>query len=55
MAAARKFMFSTVPNIVCELGSSKTVGSLSKSLGCNSVILVTDPGIVKIGLEQKVS
>jgi len=52
--ALKNFLFSSVPNILCELGSSVKVGGIAKSLGCRAVVVVTDPGIRALGLHEKV-
>jgi len=52
--ASRNFLFSTVPNILCELGSSIKVGDIAKNLGCKSLVVVTDKGLHKLGVTDKV-
>jgi len=52
--AMKGFLFSSVPNILCELGSSTKVGGLMKTLGSKYVMVVTDPGLRKLGLVDKV-
>lgn len=49
-SAARGFLFSNVPNLICELGASAKVGSIAKTMGSKSVVVVTDPGLRKLGL-----
>lgn len=44
------FVFQTTRSILYELGAAKKAGGLLKNLGCSSVMLVTDGGIVKAGL-----
>jgi len=50
----KSFLFSSVPNILYELGSSVKVGGIAKKLGCKSVVVVTDPGLRKLGLTDTV-
>jgi len=52
--AVKSFLFSSVPNILCELGSSVKVGGLMKDLGSKHVMVVTDPGLRKLGLADRV-
>jgi len=52
--ALKGFMFSSVPNILCELGSSLKVGGLIKKLGGDNILVVTDPGLRKLGLTDRV-
>jgi alcohol dehydrogenase class IV len=45
------FVFQTTRSILYELGAASTkTGTLLKNLGCKSIMLVTDRGIVKAGL-----
>ena len=50
----RKFLFSSVSNVLYELGSSSKVGGIARSLGCKSVVVVTDPGVHQLGLTSSV-
>ena len=50
----RNFLFSSVSNVLYELGSSSKVGGIARSLGCKSVVVVTDPGVHKLGLTSSV-
>ena len=50
----RKFLFSSVSNVLYELGSSSKVGGIARSLGCQSVVVVTDPGVHQLGLTSSV-
>lgn len=50
----KSFLFSSVPNILYELGSSVKVGAIAKKLGCKSVVVVTDPGLKRLGLTDTV-
>jgi len=52
--AVKNFLFSSVPNILYELGSSVKVGNLARDLGCKSLVVVTDPGLSKLGIPDKV-
>ena len=47
-------MFSSVSNVLYELGSSTKVGTIARDLGCSSVLVVTDPGVHKLGLTNGV-
>ena len=45
---ANRFVFSTTRNILCEVGSSKTIGNLFNGLGCakgQTILFVTDKGL----------
>ncbi|WXL26184.1 iron-containing alcohol dehydrogenase [Ectopseudomonas mendocina] len=44
------FSFATTARIQCELGASRRLGNLCLELGARRVMLVTDPGISKLGL-----
>ncbi|MGE0852017.1 MAG: iron-containing alcohol dehydrogenase [Hyphomicrobiaceae bacterium] len=44
------FTFQTTKSVLAEPGASARVGELMKSLGCRSVLIVTDAGIMKAGL-----
>lgn len=46
------FVFQSTKSIMVEPGSSARIGELVKSLGCKSVLMVTDPGVMKAGLLQ---
>lgn len=41
--------FRSVPRIICEAGSLKGIGQVLSGLGVSRVLLVCDPGIVKLG------
>jgi len=45
------FIFRTVPNIVIESGGAARLGALAARLG-KTCLVVTDPGIMKIGLAE---
>jgi alcohol dehydrogenase class IV len=44
------FTFQTTRSIVSEPGSTGQLGAIMKGLGASRVLVVTDPGIVKLGL-----
>jgi len=46
------FVFQSTKSILVEPGSSSRIGELAKSLGCTSVLLVSDPGVKGAGLLQ---
>ena len=46
------FTFQTTRSVVVEPGSSRKLGSLMASLGCTNVLLVTDSGIMDLGLAE---
>ncbi|GAA3849622.1 iron-containing alcohol dehydrogenase [[Pseudomonas] carboxydohydrogena] len=46
------FTFQSTKSLLMEPGASARIGELAKTLGCNSVLLVTDPGVMKAGLLQ---
>lgn len=46
------FVFQSTKSILVEPGSSSRIGELVKSLGCTSVLLVSDPGVKGAGLLQ---
>ena len=50
----RKFLFSSVSNVLYELGCSSKVGGIARELGCSSVVVVTDPGVHQLGLTTAV-
>jgi len=54
MAKVKGFLFSSVPNILCELGSSTKVGGIIKGLGAKQAMIVTDTGLRKLGLTDKI-
>eukprot|EP00088_Acartia_fossae_P029509 TRINITY_DN30385_c0_g1_i1.p1 TRINITY_DN30385_c0_g1~~TRINITY_DN30385_c0_g1_i1.p1 ORF type:complete len:392 (+),score=71.90 TRINITY_DN30385_c0_g1_i1:53-1228(+) len=54
MSKLKGFLFSSVPNILCELGSSTKVGELMKGLGSKHAMIVTDQGLRKLGLTDKI-
>lgn len=46
------FVFQTTKSVLVEPGCSSRIGELVKSLGCKSVLLVSDPGVKGAGLLQ---
>lgn len=46
------FVFQSTKSILVEPASSSRIGELVKSLGCTSVVLVSDPGVKGAGLLQ---
>ncbi len=48
------FTFSTTKTIINEPGSARQLGALCQQQGAQSVMIVTDPGIIKAGLLEPV-
>lgn len=46
------FVFQSTKSILVEPGSSSRIGELAKALGCQSILLVSDPGVKGAGLLQ---
>jgi len=46
------FTFQSTKSLLMEPGASARIGELVKTLGCGSVLLVTDPGVMGAGLLQ---
>lgn len=46
------FTFSTTKTIINEPGSARELGQICHQHGAKSVLIVTDPGIIKVGLLQ---
>lgn len=44
------FTFNTTKSVICEPGAIKRLGSIVKQQIGNTVLLVTDPGLIKAGL-----
>lgn len=44
--------FETTRRVYCEPGASAKLGTLMTELGAGRVLLVTDPGVMKLGLPQ---
>ena len=43
------FTFQTTPSLLVEAGGSAKIGEIFSKLGCRSVLVGTDPGIVEAG------
>ena len=48
------FVFSTTKSIVNAPDSTSELGSYCKKLNIKKALIVTDPGIIKLGLQQKI-
>ncbi|MFT6423199.1 MAG: alcohol dehydrogenase [Thalassolituus sp.] len=48
------FTFSTTRTIINEIGSARRIAQLCEEQGARSVMLVTDPGIIAVGLLEQV-
>ncbi len=48
------FVFNTVPQLLCESGSALALAQRCRRLGIGKPLLVTDPGLMAIGLVQPV-
>ncbi len=48
------FSFATTAQLICETGSARRLGALCVERGARSVLLVTDPGITRLGLLAEV-
>lgn len=44
------FTFQTTPSLLVEAGGSAKIGEIFSGLGCRSILIVTDRGIVEAGL-----
>jgi len=44
------FSFATTAQILCEIGASRRLAELCRERGAQRVLIVTDPGISKLGL-----
>jgi len=44
------FSFATTAQIICESGSARRLASLCRERGASSVLIVSDPGITRLGL-----
>jgi alcohol dehydrogenase class IV len=49
-ALMHAFSFATTAQILCELGASRRLGELCRERGAQRVMVITDPGISKLGL-----
>ena len=48
------FSFATTAQILCETGASRRLAELCRERGAQRVLIVTDPGISKLGLLDEV-
>ncbi|MGB4072660.1 iron-containing alcohol dehydrogenase [Pseudomonas sp.] len=48
------FSFATTAQILCEIGASQRLAELCRERGAQRVLIVTDPGISKLGLLNEV-
>ena len=48
------FSFATTAQIICEAGSARRLAALCQGRGARSVLIVTDPGITRLGLLAEV-
>ncbi len=48
------FSFATTAQLICEPGSAKRLASLCREREARSVLIVTDPGITRLGLLDRV-
>ncbi|MBU2256319.1 MAG: iron-containing alcohol dehydrogenase, partial [Gammaproteobacteria bacterium] len=48
------FSFATTAQILCEIGASQRLADLCRERGAQRVLIVTDPGISKLGLLDEV-
>src|SRR3546814_13555405 len=48
--AMTSLSFETTRRVYCEPGASTKLGALMAELGATRVMLVTDPGVMKLGL-----
>lgn len=44
------FMFETTPRVICEFEGALKLGALCNELGAKRAVLITDPGLQKVGL-----
>ncbi|WP_259779389.1 iron-containing alcohol dehydrogenase [Aestuariispira ectoiniformans] len=44
------FTFETTPHVICEFDGALKLGDLCKQFGAKSAMLLTDPGLQKVGL-----
>ena len=44
------FMFETTPRVICEFDGALKLGALCNELGAKRAVLITDPGLQKVGL-----
>ena len=48
------FLFATTAQILCEAGSAVRLGALCRERGARRVLIVTDPGITRLGMLDEV-
>ena len=48
------FLFATTAQILCEAGSAVRLGGLCRERGARRVLIVTDPGITRLGMLDEV-
>ncbi|UTW09664.1 iron-containing alcohol dehydrogenase [Pseudomonas benzenivorans] len=48
------FSFATTARIICEAGAARRLAALCQGRGARSVLIVTDPGITRLGLLAEV-
>ncbi len=46
----KSFSFATVKNLICEVGASSRLAEICEQHNIRSVLLITDPGIIKLEL-----
>lgn len=44
------FMFETTPRVICEFDGALQLGALCNEIGAKRAVLLTDPGLQKVGL-----
>ncbi|NIZ01757.1 iron-containing alcohol dehydrogenase [Thalassospira lucentensis] len=44
------FIFETTPRVICEFDGALKLGALCNELGAKRAVLITDPGLQKVGL-----
>ena len=49
------FEFSTCQSLVCGAGVSKQLPEIAGKLGIKKILVVTDPGLIKTGLVERVT
>jgi alcohol dehydrogenase class IV len=46
------FTFATTQSVICESGAATRLGEICQQQGIQSITMITDPGITKLGLHQ---
>jgi alcohol dehydrogenase len=54
MSSMQPFSFATTAQIICEPGSAHRLAALCRERGAQSVLIVSDPGITRLGLLAEV-